>query len=382
MKNIALFGSTGSIGKASLEVIRHLKNDYSIFALAAKNNYQLLAEQVLQFKPKFAIASDNKTKEKLYQLFKKTNARNSIILTGEQGLIEIAEHRQVDIMVMAMSGTMGLMPILKAIENKKRIALSTKELLVGFGSIIMKQAQKYNSRILPIDSELAGLHQCLHGRSSNEIKKVIITASGGPFLNRPNLKNIKVADALNHPVWKMGQKITIDSATLANKGLEIIETAQLFSLPAEKISVLIHPQSIVHAMVEFVDNSVVAQMALPDMRACIQYALTYPYRNKSLIKPLDLAQNNHLEFYQPDFIRFPALGLAYQALKTGGIAPCVYNSANETAVNKFLAKKIQFNDIPDIIMKTLNHMPKIKNPSLAQLLKYEKITRKFSEEIK
>jgi 1-deoxy-D-xylulose-5-phosphate reductoisomerase len=382
MKNIALLGSTGSIGKASLEVIRHLKKDYSVFALAAKNNYQVLAEQVLQFKPKIIVTSDDKTKEKLYQLLKTTNARNNTILTGKSGLIQIAAHKQVDILIMAMSGTMGLMPILKAIENKKRIALSTKELLVGFGAIIMSQAQKYNVRILPIDSELAGLHQCLHGRSTNEIKKVIITASGGPFFNRSNLKNIKVADALRHPVWKMGQKITIDSATLANKGLEVIETARLFSIPAEKISVLIHPQSIVHAMVEFVDNSIVAQFALPDMRACIQYALTYPYRNKSLIKPLDLTRNNRLEFFQPDLVRFPALPLAFQALKTGGIAPCIYNSANETAVNKFLCEKIDFNRIPEIIKKTLNHMPKIKNPSLAQLLKYENLARKFSEEIK
>ncbi|MBS4015811.1 MAG: 1-deoxy-D-xylulose-5-phosphate reductoisomerase [Candidatus Latescibacteria bacterium] len=382
MKKIAVFGSTGSIGRSSLQVIGHLKSRFSVFALAAKNNFQLLAEQANQIRPQIIVTHDEPTKTRLYQLLNKTMRRKFIILTGEQGLTEIAVHKQVDTLIMAMSGTMGIIPLLKAIKQQKQIALSTKELLVGFGAIIMQQAKRYQAQILPIDSELAGLHQCLDNRHLSEIKRVIITASGGPFYHRKDLHNITVKDALQHPVWKMGKKITIDSATLANKGLEVIETARLFSLPQEKISVLIHPQSVIHAMIELNDNSVLAQLAQPDMRACIQYALTYPKRLPTLIKPLDLTTYQKLEFYRPDPHRFPALKLAYQSLQTGGIAPCVYNTANEIAVSKFLAKKIDFNIIPSIIRKTLEHMPKIKNPKLTDLLKYEKIARAFAQQIK
>jgi 1-deoxy-D-xylulose-5-phosphate reductoisomerase len=382
MKKISVLGSTGSIGKATLEVSRHLKSKFSIFAIAAKNNYQLLAQQTNEIKPKIIVTSNEQTKNQLYQLLNKSIRHKITILTGELGLTEIAQHKQVDILVMAMSGTMGIIPILKAIEQHKQIALSTKELLVSFGTIIMAQAKKYSVKILPIDSELAGLHQCLDKRNLNEIKRVIITASGGPFYQRKHLHDISINDALKHPIWKMGKKITIDSATLANKGLEVIETARLFSIPQEKISVLIHPQSVVHALVEFNDNSILAQLSHPDMRACIQYALTYPNRNPSLIKPLDLTSYQKLEFYKPNQSRFPALKLAYQSLQTSGIAPCVYNTANEIAVSKFLERKIDFNSIPTIIKKTLDNMPIIKNPSLSQLLKYQNLAGKYAEAIK
>jgi 1-deoxy-D-xylulose-5-phosphate reductoisomerase len=378
MHKVTILGSTGSIGKSTLEVIRYL--NYKVFALAAGTNYQLLAKQVIKYQPEIVVTIDNKIKDQLFHTLK-SSVRKLAILSGESGLCEIATADETDILVMAMSGTQGIIPLLKAIQRKKRITLSTKELLVSFGKIIMTEAKKYDAQILPIDSELVGLHQCLYGRSPDEIKRVIITASGGPFFRKKNLQNISIAHALNHPVWKMGRKITVDSATLANKGLEVIETARLFSIPSEKIAVLIHPQSIIHAMVEFNDNSLLASFSLPNMRGCIQYALTFPRRFKSLVKPLDLSVQKILEFYRPDMIRFPALKLAYQALKTNGIAPCVFNSANEIAVNSFLNGEISFTKIPKIIAKTLKTMPKINNPTLYDLLKYEKLASKYAESV-
>lgn len=378
MKRVAVLGSTGSIGRATLQVIQHLTTDFSIFGLAGKNNLHLLAAQAVKFKVKIVVVPDLEAKFKLKKILARTNIK---ILVGEPGLIQLASHKNVSVVVMAMSGTLGLKPLLYAIEKRKQIALSTKELLVGFGEIIMAQAKKYAVKILPIDSELAGLHQCLDHRDVRHIKKVIITASGGPFFKHKNLKNIKVKDALKHPVWKMGSKITIDSATLANKGLEVIETARLFSLPAHKIDVLIHPQCVIHALIEFNDNSVIAQLARPDMRACIQYALTYPERLPSLIQPLDLTDYKKLEFFKPDLDKFPALKLAYQSLRMGGLAPCAYNTVNEIAVNNFLHGNIEFYLIPDIISQVLCGTPKTKNPSLDRLLNFEKTIMTKAEKI-
>jgi 1-deoxy-D-xylulose-5-phosphate reductoisomerase len=381
MKKVAIFGSTGSVGRSTIEVIRHLKSEFKISALAAGTNYQRLVKQVIETKPKFVITSDVKTKEKLHKLLTKVNAGKITILTGEHGLSQVAIDDEIDILVMAMSGTKGIIPLIKAIEEKKRIALSTKELLVSFGSIIMQKANQYDAEIIPIDSELAGLHQCLSGRNPDEVKKLIITASGGPFFKRKNMSNISISEALKHPVWKMGKKITVDSATLANKGLEVIETSRLFSIPPEKIEVLIHPQSIIHALVEFNDNSTLAQLSLPDMRLCIQYALTFPKRVKSLVQSLDLSKQKKLEFYSPHQNQFPALKLAYQALKTDGTAPCIFNAANEVAVGYFLAGKISFNMIPKIIDRTLKALPLINNPTLLDLLKYEERALKYAERI-
>jgi len=380
MKRVSIFGCTGSIGKSTLEVINHLKSEFKVFALAAGTNYQLLAKQVIVHQPEIVVTIDNKTKDQLFHTLKSSTSK-STILSGEQGLNEIATAKQTEIIVMAMSGTKGIIPLMKAIEKRKRICLSTKELLVGFGKIIMSQAKKHNAEVLPIDSELVGIHQCLFGRNLNEIKRIIITASGGPLFTKKSLKNVSISDTLNHPVWEMGKKITVDSATLANKGLEVIETSKLFSISPDKIKVLIHPQSIVHAMVEFTDNTVLAALSLPDMRACIQYALTFPNRFKSLLKKLDLPSQKTLEFYLPDMKRFPALKFAYNALRTDGIAPCVYNSANEVAVNQFLNGKIKFDIIPDIIQKTLKAMPKIKYPNLSTLLKYEKLSADYAESV-
>lgn len=380
MKRIAIFGSTGSIGKSTLEVVNHLSAHFKVFALAAGTNYQLLAKQVIITKPEIVVTSDEKTKDKLYHTLK--SAVNKVtILTGEQGLNEVATSRQTDILVMAMSGTQGIIPLIKAIEKKKRIALSTKELLVGFGKIIMAKAKKYGAEVLPVDSELVSLHQCLYARDPNEIKKLIITASGGPFFKRKNLSDITISEALKHPIWKMGKKITVDSATLANKGLEVIETSRLFSIPPEKIDVLIHPQSIVHAMVEFNDNTISATLSLPDMRVCIQYALTFPNRYPSLIRSLNLINQADLQFYKPDLKRFSALKLAYDAACANGTAPCVFNAANEVAVNSFIVGKIGFNMIPKIIKKALNTLPNIKNPDLQTLLKYEAIATDYTKSI-
>jgi 1-deoxy-D-xylulose-5-phosphate reductoisomerase len=380
MQRISLFGSTGSIGKSTIEVIKHMKNDFSIFALAANTDFSALARQIIDFKPKIVVIGANQNKDLLYKLVK-SKIKQLTILTGEAGLINIAENKSTDILVMAMSGTMGFIPLLKAIEKRKKIALSTKELLVGFGKIIMAQAKKYKTEILPIDSELVGVHQCLDGKPLHQIKKVILTASGGPFFRRKNLNNISINEALKHPVWKMGKKITIDSATLANKGLEVIETSRMFSIPIEKIDVLIHPQSIVHAMVEFNDNTIIASLSRPDMRSCIQYALTYPHRLPSIIHPLNLAEQNKLEFFRPDLEKFKALKFAYQAAKLDGTAPCIFNAANEQAVNNFIKGKIKFNMIPVIIEKVMSILPYVKNPDLRALIQCEQTTMKFTEAI-
>lgn len=377
MKKIAIVGSTGSIGKASIKVIQHLKSKFSIYALAAKENYLLLAEQILAFKPRIIVVGDSQIREKLYKLISR-HTTNIQILTGEDGLNTIATDHNIDTIIFAMTGTSGIIPLINAIKHRKQIALATKELLVSFGKIIMHYAERYNNRIMPIDSELVGLHQCFSGHSIDQIKRIIITASGGPFYQRTNLKNISINEALKHPIWQMGKKNTIDSATLANKGLEIIEASNLFSIPSEKIQVVIHPQSIIHALIELNDNSVIAQLSIPDMKICIQYALTYPDRSPSIIKPIDFS-NLKLTFSKPNLKKFPALQLAYQALRINGIAPCVYNSANEVAVNYFLEGKIDFMTIPKIIKKTLQNMPIIKNPSLTQLLKYQLISKNYAQ---
>ncbi len=384
MRNIAIFGSTGSIGKASLEVIEHLKSDFKVYALAAGVNYRLLVEQIIRTRPQVVVIRDEKNKEELFKLLaskNKTLARKTTILVGISGLIEICQDKNTDILILAMTGTEGILPLLKAIENRKHIALATKELLVSFGKIIMQKQKEYNTALLPIDSELVGLHQCLYGQAPPEVKRVIITASGGPFFLRKDLSRISLKQALCHPIWKMGKKNTIDSATLANKGLEVIEVCRLFSLPVEKIQVLIHPQCIIHSMVEFIDHSVLAQLSLPDMRLCIQYALTFPERKISLVKSLDLTQIKKLEFYAPDVKKFPALQLAYDALSLDGNQSCVYNSANEIAVKKFLQGKIEFKTIPKIIKKVMETIPYVKNPNLKTLLKCEQLAKEYAEKI-
>jgi 1-deoxy-D-xylulose-5-phosphate reductoisomerase len=378
-KRVAIVGATGSIGRSTLQVIYHLKNLFSVYALASKYNYRLLTQEIISFRPQLVVTHDAETKDKLIALLKKFSVKIPKILYGPEGLLELATSPQVDHLVIATSGTEFISPLLSAIKERKRISLATKELMVSFGKIIMEAVKKYNTVLLPIDSELVGIHQCFHGHHHGEIKRVIITASGGPFFGRKNFKNITVKETLKHPVWKMGKKTTVDSATLANKGLEIIETARYFDLSDDKIDVVIHPQSIIHSMLEFKDSSIIAQLAKPDMRLCIQYALTYPQRLPSLVGTLDLTTIKQLEFSKPNLKRFEALNLAYQALRTDGIAPCVYNVANEVAVKYFLKGQLDFLEIPKIIRTTLNAMPVIKNPNLEELLKWESKAREFAK---
>jgi 1-deoxy-D-xylulose-5-phosphate reductoisomerase len=378
MKKVVVLGSTGSIGRATLEVIEHRKNDFQVFALSGHSNLDLLVAQAKKFHPKFVITGDN---AQLSNLRKKLSSIKISVLAGIEGLVEAATQPTIDIVVMAMSGLDGILPTLAAIEKRKRIALATKEILVSFGKIIMEKAHSRSAEILPIDSEQVALHQCLNGNKLSEVEKIILTASGGPFSRHKSLKSIKLADALHHPIWQMGKKITIDSATLMNKGLEVIETVRLWNLSPKQVEVVIHPQSLIHSMVEFKDGSILAQLAVPDMRLPIQYALTFPKRLPSLTRFLNFAEFHHFDFIQPDFKKFPCLELAYQAIKRGKGYPCVLNAANEIAVSAFLDRRINFSDIPKIISKTLTaHKPR-PSLNLVQLVSIDKWARNYANNL-
>uniref|UniRef100_A0A7C4TFP0 1-deoxy-D-xylulose 5-phosphate reductoisomerase n=1 Tax=candidate division WOR-3 bacterium TaxID=2052148 RepID=A0A7C4TFP0_UNCW3 len=347
MKNIVVFGSTGSIGKNTLEVIKNLPN-YRITGLATFSNYKLLVNQARTFKPKYVAIYNAK-----YYTHLKGDLNKTRIFCGENGLIEMIKNTDAEILVAAFASAVGIKAIIEAIKKKMRIALATKEILVSFGEIVMKLVKEYKTELIPIDSEHSAIYQCLEGRDVNEIQAIILTASGGPFLNKP-IENVKKIDVLNHPIWNMGKKITVDSATMMNKGLEIIEAHHLFGLPPEKIKVLIHPEAICHSLVQFVDGSFLAQLSVPDMRLPIQYALTAPKRMVSLIKNLNLSRVRQLNFQSPDFKKFAGLKLAYDALKIGRSMPAVLNGANEEAVRQFLADRLKFSDIPKVIKKTMN----------------------------
>lgn len=355
MKPISILGSTGSIGVNTLKTVEHL-GDLRVVALAAGSNVEVLAEQIKQFQPELVAVKDENCAENL--LRKITNYKLNIpkILTGEAGLIAVATHEKAETVVSATVGAVGFVPTLRAIEAGKRIALANKETLVMAGELMTKAAEKSGAEILPVDSEHNALHQCLRGENSKEVKRLILTASGGPFRTKSNaeIENATREEALNHPNWKMGDKITIDSATLMNKGLEVIEARWLFGFGAEEISVIVHPQSIVHSMIEMVDGSIIAQLGVTDMKHAIQYALTYPKRQKNCLEPLDFTQLSRLDFESPDFDKFPCLRLAYDALKIGGTMPAVLNAANEIAVKAFLDKKIRLSDIPRIIESVMN----------------------------
>jgi len=346
-KKISILGSTGSIGLQSLEVIDLLKANYQINFLTANTKIDLLAKQVEKYQP-IGVAISN---EASYWEFKRKYNFNCKILCGEEGVSEAAAYPDNDLIIQALVGFSGVRPTLEAISNKIKIALANKETLVSAGKLITEASEKHNVDIIAIDSEHSAILQCLIGENRDEIKKIVLTASGGPFLRTPveDFKNLRVEDALNHPNWQMGNKITIDSATLMNKGFEVIEAHWLFGLNAEQIEVIIHPQSIVHSFVHFVDSSVKAQLGLPDMKIPISYALSYPKRLKFDFEDLDLTKVTTLEFFSPDMKKFRCLGLAYRALNEGGDAPIVLNAANEIAVKAFLEYRIKFNQIPDII---------------------------------
>jgi 1-deoxy-D-xylulose-5-phosphate reductoisomerase len=355
MKSISILGSTGSIGCNTLKVVEHLR-DFRVVALGAGGNVDELAEQIRKFQPELVAVKDDACAEKLLQKIQDSEFKTPEILIGEEGLIAVATHEKAETVVSATVGAIGFVPTLRAIEAGKRIALANKETLVMAGELMTKAAKTSGAEILPVDSEHNALHQCLRGESRGEVRRLILTASGGPFRekSKKEIENATRAEALNHPNWKMGDKVTIDSATLMNKGLEVIEAKWLFGFEADEISVLVHAQSIVHSMIEMVDGSIIAQLGVTDMRHAIQYALTFPERKPTELEPLDFARLSRLTFESPDLERFPCLSLAYQALEKGGTMPAVLNAANEISVQAFLDGKIRLSEIPRIIESVMS----------------------------
>lgn len=376
MKKISILGSTGSIGTQTLEVVRNNPDSFKVIAISGNMNIDLLHAQIEEFSPKYVAVYDEK---KAMELKNKVDNARVKILYGMDGLVEISTLEEVDILVTSVVGNIGLIPTLNAIKAKKTIALANKETLVTAGEIVMKEALDNGVKIIPVDSEHSAIFQCLEGYNIKDLKKLILTASGGPFRgsSREELIKVQSSAALKHPNWSMGKKITIDSATLMNKGLEVIEAKWLFGVRAEEIDVVVHPQSIIHSMVEFIDGSLLAQLGIPDMKLPIQYALTYPNRIKSSSGGLDFEKYSNLTFEKPDRKTFPCLDLAYEALHLGGITPAVLNAANEELVLQFLDNKIGFYDIPDRIEKAMNKFKGIKNPDINDIIEADKITREY-----
>lgn len=373
-RKISIIGSTGSIGRQALEVIEKLQDKFEITALTGGANVELLREQALKFKPKYVCVGNSKG-EKLDIAGVKT-------LYGQEGLEEICSNKENDIILVSVSGKVGLRPTLTAIDNGIDIALANKETLVMAGDIVMPRAKEKGVNIIPVDSEHCAIHQCI--KDISQVDKLIITASGGPFLHKTidDMKNATVAQALNHPRWSMGKKITVDSATLMNKGLEIIEAHHLFNMPYEKIDVVVHPQSIVHSAIEYVDGSVIAQLGLPSMHIPIQYAITYPERFEGIkSKSFSFADIARLDFEKPDFEKFPSVKMAYEAGKIGGSATVCMNAANEEAVFAFLEDKIKLYEIYQITSKMMEQHHLVKNPSIDEIFEIDKEVRVKTREL-
>lgn len=374
MKKIAILGSTGSIGTQALDIIERNRSYFKIEALSAHNNIELLKEQIDKFKPRVVTVVD---KEKAEILKSKISSKTEI-LVGPSGLKEIASIKNLDMVLVAVVGIAGLEATLAALSTGNDVALANKETLVAGGQLVMNTAKVHGSSIIPVDSEHSAILQCIQGARKKDIKGIVLTASGGPFrgYTREDLEKVTVEDALKHPNWVMGQKITIDSATLMNKGLELIEAKWLFDLDIEQIKVVIHPESIIHSMVEFIDNSVLAQLGLADMRIPILYALTYPERMPSPVESLDLLKLKKLSFEEADLETFSCLKLAINAIEIGGTMPVVLNAANEIAVKKFLDRKIGFNEIASLVKEAMkNHKP-INEPVLEDILRVDQAIRK------
>ncbi len=375
MKKVFILGSTGSIGVNCLNVIDNLNEEFEVVGLTINSNTDLLLEQVKKYSPKVVAVKNESASKKIEGKL----PRDCQLLTGEDGLIKASSETDYDIFVGAMVGFAGLAPTIKAVKRGKRIALANKETLVVAGELVTNLCRENNSEILPVDSEHSAIYQCLIGENLNEVEKLILTASGGPFLNKDKsfFENATVEEALDHPNWKMGSKITIDSATMINKGLEVIEAHWLFGLPVKKIDVVIHPQSIIHSMVQFVDGSIKAQLGLPDMKLPIQYALTFPERVKNNFERTNLPSIGSLTFFEPDLNKFECLKLAFEALNKGGTAPCILNAANEIAVSKFLKKEIKFSHIPLLINKALNSVENTFSQDLGTIFDCDRKTREF-----
>lgn len=378
MKRIVILGSTGSIGRMALDVISRHREKFVVVGLAAGKNIGLLEEQVKVFAPGIVAVAEEESADKLrVRLGGKTK-----VLAGREGIEAVATLDMADFVLSAMVGFNGLIPTLQAIRAGKIIGLANKETLVSAGSIVMAEAKAYGATILPVDSEHSAIFQCIEGHDRSFLRKVILTASGGPFRGKKKeeLKGVSPEKALKHPKWNMGRKVTIDSATLMNKGLEVIEAAHLFDLTAERIDVLVHPQSIVHSFVEFSDGGLIAQVSMPDMRGPIAYALSYPGRLHNTVPSLELASMEKLTFYRPDVENFPCLGLAYEALREGGTMTAVLNAANEVTVEAFLQRKIDFNAIPAIIKSVMSAHVTKKGAGLDDVIEADRWAREKTEE--
>ncbi|MBI2650226.1 1-deoxy-D-xylulose-5-phosphate reductoisomerase [Candidatus Woesearchaeota archaeon] len=377
MKHISILGSTGSIGTQTLEIVRQFPNEFKVVGLTTNKNSDLLLKQIKEFKPKAVAIMDKSKADDLL------NFSSAQVYSGIDGLNKIATLHEADTVVNSLVGSIGIEPTYNAIKNKKNIALANKETLVAAGSVIMDEIKKNNVNLMPIDSEHSAIFQCLNGENIKEVSKITITCSGGPFKDytKQQMENATVQDALNHPTWNMGNKITIDSATLMNKGFEVIEAHWLYGIGYGYIKVVIHPQSIVHSLVEFVDKSIIAQLGMPDMKIPIQYALTYPKRFQNSSKPLDLTEIKNLEFSEPDFEMFPCMKYAYEAGTVGGTLPAVMNATNEVAVHAFLENKIRFFDIQRLIRKMMDGHNTIKSPNLKDILDIDKLTKERTKSI-
>ena len=376
-KHIAILGSTGSIGTQTLDVVRE-QGDICVTALAAGNNITLLEQQIREFHPALAaVWEENRAKE----LREKIKDCNTKVVSGMEGLLEIAVQPEAEILVTAIVGMLGIRPTIAAMKAGKDIALANKETLVTAGHLIMPLAKEQGVSILPVDSEHSAIFQSLNGEHGNKIDKILLTASGGPFRGRKRaeLENIQVEDSLKHPNWSMGRKITIDSATLVNKGLEVMEAKWLFGTELEQIQVVVHPQSVIHSMVQYEDGAVIAQLGTPDMRLPIQYALYYPQRRTLSGKRLDFYELANLTFEKPDLDTFTGLKLAMEALKQGGNIPTAFNAANERAVAKFLDRKIRFLEIPEIIAACMEHCTYIAHPGVEEILDTEQAAYEYIE---
>lgn len=354
-KGIAILGSTGSIGCNTLRVVESLGRQFRVVALGAGCNIEKLAEQIERHEPQVVSVETESYARALADLLRARETKAPAIRVGEAGLIEVATSAGVEIVVSAIVGAVGLVPTLVALKAGKRVALANKETLVMAGELVTRAARESGAELLPVDSEHNAIHQCLRGEKRAEVRRLVLTASGGPFRSKTprEMEEATVEDAMRHPTWTMGAKITIDSATLMNKGLEVIEAHWLFGFKGEEIDVLVHPESVVHSMIELVDGSIIAQMGVTDMRHAIQYALTYPERQPSVIPPLDLASLSVLNFEAPDRGRFPCLDLAYRALRAGGTLPACLNAANEVAVEAFLENRIRLTDIPPVVDRVM-----------------------------
>ncbi len=377
MKNISVLGSTGSIGRSSLEVIDKLSHRFKVVGLTAGRNTQLLEEQVEKFRPKIVSLE---RKEEAEDLRRKFRGKSIKVTFAQEGAEEVASFSENDIVISAITGIDGLRPTLAAVQEGKKVALANKESMVVAGPLIQDMIRKFGAQLIPVDSEHSGVFQCLAKEEMENVKKVILTASGGPFFSKPSseMNDITLEEALNHPRWKMGKKVTIDSATLMNKGLELIEARWLFGLEPRQLGILIHPQSIVHSLVEMSDGSVLAQLSPTDMKLPIQYALTYPEREDSLLPSLDLSEIKALEFYEVNVEKFPIIKLARLALEEGESFPIALNAANEVVVSAFLEQRIKFMDISDVVTEIVENHQKRKVQSLEDIFDVDRETRRVS----